>query len=133
MIRSGWDDAAVSTTAVFQNSRLHILFAIVLAVCAVPVAFGLPFLWPVMLVPVGVVAWVLRVRTTVDPDAVTVRRIVGGRRVPWSQISTLHLKDRRVSVVLSDGTELPLPTVGVRDIPRLAAASGGRLPDPSGD
>lgn len=124
--------------AVFQNSRLHILFAIVLAVCAVPVAFGLPFLWPIMLVPVGVVVWVLRVRTTVDAEAVTVRRIVGGRRVPWSEISTLHLtgpngSQRRVSAVLSDGTELPLPAVGVRDLPQLAAVSGGRLPDPAGD
>lgn len=122
-----------SAGAVFQNSRLHILFAIVLAVCAVPVAFGLPFLWPIMLVPVGVIVWVLRVRTTVDAEAVTVRRIVGGRRVPWSQISTLHLKDRRVSAVLSDGAELPLPATRVRDLPQLAAASGGRLPDPAGD
>lgn len=121
------------STAVFQNSRLHILFAIVLAICAVPVAFGLPFLWPVMFVPVAVVVWVLRVRTTVDAEAVTVRRLVGSRRVPWSQISTLHLKDRRVSAVLSDGAELPLPATRVRDLPQLAAASGGRLPDPAGD
>ncbi|MDN5930070.1 MAG: PH domain-containing protein [Pseudonocardia sp.] len=126
------------STAVFQNSRLHILFAIVLAVCAVPVAFGLPFLWPIMLVPVGVVVWVLRVRTTVDAEAVTVRRIVGSRRVPWSQISTLHLSGpngsrHRVSAVLSDGAELPLPATRVRDLPQLAAASGGRLPDPAGD
>jgi len=33
--------------------------------------------------------------------------------------------------VLSDGSELPLPAVHVRDLPRLAAVSGGRLPDPS--
>ncbi|MDN5747807.1 MAG: PH domain-containing protein [Pseudonocardia sp.] len=35
--------------------------------------------------------------------------------------------------MLSDGAELPLPAVGVRDLPQLAAASGGRLPDPAGD
>lgn len=110
------------------------LFAVALAVGATPVAFGAPLLWLVYLAPIGVVVWTLRVRTTVDAEAVTIRRIVGGRRVPWSQISSLRLSDRsRVSAVLSDGAELPLPAVGVRDLPQLAAASGGRLPDPAGE
>jgi hypothetical protein len=33
--------------------------------------------------------------------------------------------------VLTDGSELALPAVHVRDLPRLAAVSGGRLPDPA--
>jgi hypothetical protein len=127
----------VSTTgprAVFQNSRLIVLFALVLALCATPVAFGAPFLWLVYLVPIAIVVWVVRVRTVVDPDAVTVRRVVGGRRVPWGEISTLKLGDRSgVTAVLCDGAELPLPAVRVRDLTQLAAASGGRLPDPAGD
>ena len=62
------------------------------------------------------------------------RRILGRRRVPWSEISSLRLGDRaRVSAVLTDGAELPLPAVHVRDLPQLAAASGGRLPDPAGE
>ena len=32
--------------------------------------------------------------------------------------------------MLTDGTELALHAVRVRDLPVLAAASGGRLPDP---
>ena len=55
------------------------------------------------------------------------RRIVGSRRVPWSEISSLRLRDKGgVRAVLSDGAELPLPSVRVRDLPQLAAASGGR-------
>lgn len=119
---------------VFHPSRLIIVAALVLAVCATPVAFGAPFLWVVYAVPLGVIVWVLRTRTTVDAEAVTVRRLLGGRRVPWETISSLRLADNaRVAAVLEDGAELPLPAVGVRDLPRLAAASGGRLPDPSGD
>jgi hypothetical protein len=38
-----------------------------------------------------------------------------------------------VSAVLTDGAELPLPAVTVRDLPQLAAVSGGRLPDPAGE
>ncbi len=118
----------------FHPSRLIIAAAVFLALCATPVAFGAPFLWIVYALPLGVVAWVLRTRTTVDAEAVTVRRLVGGRRVPWESISSLRLVDTtRVAAVLDDGAELPLPAVGVRDLPRLAAASGGRLPDPSGD
>ena len=122
------------SSAVFRTPPLQILFALVLAVCATPVAFGAPFLWVLYLVPIGFVAWVLRVRTTVDADAVTVRGLIGSRRVPWSQISSLRLgRNGRVHAVLSDGAELPLPAVGVRDLPQLATASGGRLPDPAGD
>lgn len=129
----GWQHGGVSVVA-FQPSRLQILFALVLAVCATPVAFGAPFLWLVYLVPVAVVVWTLRTRTVVDAEAVTVRTLLAGRRVPWSEISSLRLADKgRVHAVLSDGAELPLPAVGVRDLPQLAAASGGRLADPAGD
>lgn len=137
------DDVPVSAPpeqpprAVFRVSPLVVLAALVFAVCATPVAFAAPYLWLVYLVPIGIIAWTLRVRTVADPDAVTVRRIVGGRRVPWSEITSVHLGSARhpgrarVSAVLGDGGELTLPAVHVRDLPRLAAASGGRLPDPT--
>jgi hypothetical protein len=136
------EDGRVSTAppppagAVFRASPLTLLAAVTFAVCAVPFAFGAPWFWLVYLVPLGIVGRVLRVRTTVDAEAVTVRQLIGARRVPWSRISSLRLGLRhriwgaRVSAVLSDGAELALPAVNVRDLPQLAAASGGRLPDP---
>lgn len=127
------DRVSTAPPAVFRTSRLVLLFAAVLAVCAVPVAFGAPFLWLIYVVPIGIVVWVLRVRTVVDPDAVTVRKLVGSTRVPWARISTLRLDEPRVYAVLDDGAELPLPAVRVRDLTQLAAASGGRLPDPAGE
>ena len=128
------DAAEDAPPIVFRESPLVVLVALVLAVCVTPVAFAAPLLWLLYLVPIGVVAWTLRVRTTVDPEAVTVRRVVGGRRVTWHQISSLRLRNRgRVSAVLTDGAELPLPAVHVRNLPLLAAASGGRLPDPAGE
>jgi hypothetical protein len=118
----------VSERAVFRIPPLTILGAVLLAVCATPVAFGAPWFWLVYLLPVAVVVWVLRVRTTVDEEALTVRRLVGSRRVPWSEIRSLHLRDKGgVRAVLADGAELPLPSVRVRDLPQLAAASGGHL------
>jgi hypothetical protein len=118
----------VGERAVFRIPPLTILGAVLLAVCATPIAFGAPWFWLVYLLPLAVVVWVLRVRTVVDADALTVRRLVGSRRVPWAEIRSLHLRDKGgVRAVLTDGVELPLPSVRVRDLPQLAAASGGRL------
>jgi hypothetical protein len=143
--------AAVSTTpdgpaaatppprVVFRISPLVVLVALTFAVCATPVAFAAPYLWLIYLIPLGIIVWTLRVRTVVDPETVAVRRVVGGRRVPWSEIKSVHLGrarnpgTARVSAVLNDGSELALPAVHVRDLPRLAAVSGGRLPDPAAD
>lgn len=117
----------------FRVSPLVVLAALAFGVCATPVAFAAPFLWLVYLAPLAMIVRTVRVRTTADPDALTVRKIVGSRRVPWTQVSSLRLGDRaRVSAVLTDGAELPLPAVHVRDLPQLAAVSGGRLPDPTG-
>jgi hypothetical protein len=122
---------------VFRISPLVVLVALTFAVCATPVAWAAPYLWLIYLIPVGIVGWTLRVRTVADPETVTVRRLLGGRTVPWSEIAKVHVgrarnpASARVSAVLTDGSELALPAVHVRDLPRLAAVSGGRLPDPA--
>jgi hypothetical protein len=111
-----------------------VLFALFLGVCAIPVAFGAPYLWLIYLVPVGIVAWTLRTRTVVDADGLRVRRLVGGRRVPWDALGGLRV-DRRnaVHAVLTDGGEVALPAVRTRDLHQLSVASGGRLPDLQAD
>ena len=118
--------------AVFRISPLMILFAFALGICAIPVAFGAPYLWLIYVVPLGIVVWTLRTRTVVDANGMRVRRLVGGRRVAWDAVDGLRV-DRRntVHAVLTEGGEVTLPAVHVRDLPALAAASGGRVPDPS--
>jgi hypothetical protein len=116
--------------AVFRVSPLVVLFALALAVLATPVAFGAPYLWLVYLVPIGIVVWTLRTRTVVDAEGLRVRRVVGGRRVPWEAVSGLRLDGRsRVHAVLDGGGELALPAVRVRDLHALSLASDGRVPD----
>ena len=118
--------------AVFRVSPLMVLFALFLSVCAIPVAFNGPYLWLIYLVPLAVVAWTLRTRTVVDADGLRVRRLVGGRRVPWDSVGGLRV-DRRdgVHAVLTEGGEVALPAVHTRDLHQLAVASGGRVPDPA--
>jgi len=78
----GWVSSAATPRAVFRVSPLTVLFAFALGVCAIPVAFGAPYLWLIYLVPVAVVVWTLRTRTVVDTDGMRVRRLVGGGGFP---------------------------------------------------
>ncbi|MGI5125299.1 PH domain-containing protein [Pseudonocardia sp. CA-107938] len=127
------EESSEAPHAVFRPSPLVVLVAFAFAFCATPFAFGAPLFWLIYLIPVGMIVWAVRTRTVVDPDALTVRRVLGGRTVPWSEIASLRLTKRtRVRAVLSGGDEFTLPAVHVRNLPALAAASGGRLPNPSG-
>jgi hypothetical protein len=112
-------------------SPLGVLAALAVAACATPAALGAPWFFLIYLVPIGIVVWVLRTRTVVDSGTVTTRSLLTRRRVRWDEIASLHLRPNgKVAAVLTDGTELALHAVRVRDLPVLAAASGGRLPDP---
>jgi hypothetical protein len=119
----------------FRIPQLNLLGLIAVCFCAVPVGFGAPWFWLIFLVPLGLAVWVVRSRTTANPDGVAARGVLRTTRVPWTDITALRLRSSwtrsRVSAVLSNGSELPLPAVRVRDLPLLAAASGGLLPDPS--
>ena len=126
----GWDDKTVDGPVMFRASPLTVLFAVAFLVCATPVALTVPGMVVLYLLPIGLVFWVLRVRTTVDDTAIVARGALRTRRVAWADVTSLRLRTRsRISVVLSGGAELPLPAVHTRDLPLLAKASGGRLPD----
>jgi hypothetical protein len=122
-------------TVVLRTSPLNVLAAISLTVCATPFAFAAPWLWLVYLVPLLMILRVLRLRTTAGPEGLVTRGALRSARVPWADVSALRLRSSRtrsrVSAVLGDGSERPLPAVHVRDLPILAVVSGGRLPDPT--
>jgi hypothetical protein len=128
--QDGVEDGVVDGPVVFRASPLTVLFAVALLVCATPVALTVPGMAVLYLLPIGLVVWVLRVRTTVDDTAIVARGALRTRRVAWADVTSLRLRTRsRISVVLSGGAEIPLPAVHTRDLPLLAKASGGRLPD----
>ena len=76
-------------------------------------------------------AWTLRTRTVVDADGLRVRRLVGGRRVPWDDLGGLRVDHRNVvHAVLTDGGEVALPAVRTRDLHRARwPARPGPRPD----
>lgn len=120
-------DAAVA----FRLPIVGLLGLLVLVVCVTPLAFAVPGLLVLYLIPVAVAAWLLRTRTVVDHDAVRVHRTLRTRVLRWDEVRGLRVDPRRwVRAVLDDDAEVSLPAVRVRDLPRLSVASGGRIPDP---
>jgi hypothetical protein len=116
----------------FRASQLGLFVAITLAICVTPLAISAWWLLELYLIPIAVAYWVRRVGTTVDAEGLSARGVFRIRRVTWEHITALRLRTRsRVSAVCDDGAELPLPAVHLRDLPALAAVSGGRIPDPT--
>jgi hypothetical protein len=112
-------------------SRTALLPVVVLAFGVLPVATATPWLLLLLVVPAALAAWVFRVGVDVGDGGVTVRSLVGARTVPWSELSGIRVGDRGdLWLVTTGGTEVRLPVLRARDLPRLAALSGGRIPAP---
>ena len=116
----------------FRVSQLGLFVVITLTICVTPLAISAYWLLELYLIPIGIAYWIKHCGTTVDADGLTARGMFRSRRVTWEDVTALRLRTRsRVSAVSHDGSDVPLPAVHLRDIPLLAALSGGRIPDPS--
>jgi len=119
-------------TAQIRTTRVALLPVAFGAVCLSPVALSAPWLLWLFAVPALAAARVWRAGVDADADGLTVRALVGARRVPWSQAAGLRVRPGgAVQLVLAGGGTLRLPVVRARHLPLLAAASAGRLPDPT--
>ena len=118
-------------TARLRMNRVALLPVLFLVVCVLPLAFATSWTLVFLLVPVLVAAWVLRTGVDVGDDGVTVRSLAAARHVPWNEVAGIRVADRGdLYLVTTRGTELRLPVLRARDLPRLAAVSGGRIPAP---
>jgi hypothetical protein len=122
----------VAAPARMRMSRTALLPVLVLVICALPLAASAWWGLFVLLIPLVAAAWVLRVGVDVGEDAVTVRSLVGSRRVPWERLAGIRAGDRgALWLVTTSATEIRLPVLRARDLPRLAALSGGRIDVPA--
>ncbi len=119
------------TTARLRMSRVALLPVVVLLVCVLPLASAAAWTPVVLLVPALAAAYVLRVGVDVGDAGITVRSLAGSRGVPWGEVAGIRVGERgELWLVTTRGTELRLPALRARDLPRLAAVSGGRIPAP---
>jgi Bacterial PH domain len=111
-----------------------LLPVVVFALGLLPVALIGPWALLVMVVPLLVALWVLRVGVTVSHAGLTVHGLLGHRSLRWDEVAGIRVGRRRgLFVVTTRGTELRLPVLRARDLPRLSSLSGGRIADPSAE
>jgi hypothetical protein len=88
---------------------------------------------PLFVIPAMLSAYIVRLRTTADPDTVTARNLLGSETVRWEDIQGLRFsKGSWARAQLKDGRELRLPAVTFATLPQLTEVSAGRVPNPYG-
>jgi hypothetical protein len=116
-----------------RTPRTALMPVLVLAICVLPLASSAPWLAVLWVLPIGVAAWVVRAGVDVDRTGLTVRALLGSRRLPWTEVAGLRVTGRgRLAAVLRGGGAVRLPVLRPRHLPLVAAASGGRVPSPDG-
>ena len=114
-----------------RMSRTALLPVVLLLLCVVPLAFAATWTLVLLVVPALAAAWVLRVGVDVGEEGITVRSVAGRRDVPWAELAGVRVGRRRdLWLVTTRGTEVRLPVLRARDLPRLSQLSGGRIPAP---
>lgn len=112
-------------------SRTALIPVLVLVVCMVPVITAAPWTLVLLAIPAALTAWVLRVGVDVGDDGITVRSVAGQRHVPWPELAGIRVTPNGgLRLVTTAGTEVALPVLRARDLPRLADLSGGRISVP---
>lgn len=115
-----------------RMSRTALVPVVVLLVCTLPLATAAWWGVFVLLIPLAAAAWVLRVGVDVGDDGVTARSVAGSRHVPWAGLAGIRVGDRgALWLVTTAGTQVRLPVLRARDLPRLAVLSGGRIDVPA--
>lgn len=121
----------MDSPARLRMNRTALIPVGLLALCVVPVAFAASWTPFLLLIPLAVAVWVLRVGVDIAEDGLTVRSLAGERRVSWSELAGIRVAPRgELWLVTTRGTELRMPVMRARDLPRLAALSGGRIDVP---
>jgi hypothetical protein len=84
-----------------------------------------------LLIPALASVAIERLRTVADHDGVTARALLNSRTVPWPEIEGLKFtRGGWARACRVTGDDLALPAVTFATLPRLAEASGGRVPNP---
>ncbi|NMD54752.1 MULTISPECIES: PH domain-containing protein [Tsukamurella] len=131
---------------VFKHPRIALLGVGLFAICLAPIAgpwtlgrsvdggaagTGIMLLgWFMLIAPILLALWILRVRTVVGPDGIRSVRVLGATTIGWDELAGIRIgRNGAVYAVRTDGSEVRLPAVTISQLPRVAVASGGRIPD----
>jgi hypothetical protein len=116
------------STIRFRRSTAITLAAVIFMIAGLSVARWAPYLLILLVIPAAVAVWSWRSGTDADQEGLTVRALLGSRRIPWTDVAGLVTDDRgRVSAQLTSGRAVPLPAVGRQDVKRVVEAAGEEI------
>lgn len=115
----------------FRHHPARAIAGVVVTISLTTLAAVSPWYGLLAVVPVAYTVWVWRSGTDADRDGLRVRALLGQRRIPWSEITGMaRVPGDRVVATLRSGGAVLLTAVTPDALPRLVAASGGRISDP---
>ena len=117
-----------SDRAVFRLPIAALGIPVLAAFCVTPLATaGGAWIW-VYALPVLALLYVLLTRTVADRTGLRTGGPTGFHAMAWPDMDGMEFRGSRWAVAVGhDGRRLRLPMVRPRDLPRLAAVSGGHL------
>jgi len=126
-------EPAPAEAAVIRISPMAHFAVGFLALGILSLVLASPWFAPLLIIPVVLSAYIVRLRTVARIDTVTARGLRGSETVRWEDIDGLAFnKGSWARAQLKDGRELTLPAVTFSTLPRLTEASAGRVPNPYG-
>ncbi|MGI5505223.1 PH domain-containing protein [Lentzea sp. CA-135723] len=117
---------------VFRIPATALLAAGLIAICVTPVAWAIPGLQALYVLPLGYAYWVLRNRTTVTEEEIVARGAFGTTTLRWTDVKSIRLVQKGwLRAVRQDDSEVTMPAVRFMHLPALHVISGGLVPDPT--
>lgn len=114
--------------AVFRLPFSAVAFPVLLFIITTPLATTLPILHLLFVLPVLALVYVLWTRTVADAHTLKVYTLLGRRTIAWADLDGFEFRGPRWAIAVTlDGKRVRLPMIRPRDLPALAAVSGGRL------
>lgn len=144
----------IKKTTIIRPDRMNLIGAIVMfLIFLIFVGYKPAYLFWVLIFPILFAVWVLRARTEISPTGITARYLLrssrtlswddfsgiqfsrGGRAYAVPNTSNQETADQaagraRTSRPRHKGDTIALPGVTFNNLPKLAKASGGLIPDP---
>ncbi|MDO4927735.1 MAG: PH domain-containing protein [Corynebacterium sp.] len=124
-------ESSPANITVFPVERTHVLAAAVMfCIIGVGVSTAPVFLWWIALLPLVFAWWAWNSKTIIDDRGIrTINAFGRNAAITWEKFTGLRFKKSRTYAVSTDGTEYSMPGVSFSQLPALAEASHGRIPD----
>lgn len=118
-------------TEVFKPARDHILaIALLSGIALLSISWAPQYLAWLLIIPVLALWWVIKSRTRVSEKGISITYAFrGAKTIDWKDFAGIGFQRAHAFARTTDGQQLSLPGVTFNCLPRLNAASRGRIPD----